>query len=136
MDFVLDCSIAISWCFEDEANQEMDRILDLVKNNGAWVPNLWHLEILNVLIQASKRGRIPPASIVPRIHLLSKLPIKTDSETFIRAFTDTMYLAQTTQLTSYDTAYLELARRKGVSLATKDRAMVKAAKMLDIPILI
>lgn len=134
-DIVLDCSVAVSWLFEDEADETMDRILDMVSTQGAWVPNLWHLEVANVLIQASKRERIDYSSIPKRLDLLNKLPIKTDLETHARAFTDTIYLAEEQKLTSYDAAYLELAFRRNLFLATKDKALQKAAKSLKISIL-
>ena len=74
--FVLDCSIAISWCFEDESTSDTDRVLDLVCTEGAFVPNLWHLEITNALIQAQKRKRITHTDISRRLDELSILPIK------------------------------------------------------------
>ncbi len=134
-DIVLDCSVAVSWLFEDEADETMDKILDMVSTQGAWVPSLWHLEVTNVLIQASKRERIEYASIPKRLDLLNKLPIKTDLETHERAFTDTIYLAEEHKLTSYDAAYLELAFRRNLFLATKDKALQKAAQGLNIAIL-
>ena len=134
-EIVLDCSVAVSWLFEDEANETMDKIMDMVSTQGAWVPSLWHLEVANVLIQASRRKRIEYASIPKRLDLLSKLPIKTDLETHERVFTDTIYLAEEQDLTSYDAAYLELASRRNLFLATKDKALKRAAKGLQIPIL-
>lgn len=135
-DLVLDCSIAVSWLFEDEASETTDKILDMVKDRGAWVPNLWHLEVVNVLIQASKQNRISYASIPKRLEALSKLPVKTDLETHSRAFTDTIYLAEEQKLTSYDAAYLELAFRRTLHLATRDKALLKAAKRLKISVLL
>ena len=134
-EIVLDCPVAVSWLFEDEANETMDKIMDMVSAHGAWVPNLWHLEVANVLIQASRRKRIAYTSIPKRLDLLSKLPIRTDLETHERVFTDTIYLAEDQHLTSYDAAYLELASRRNLFLATKDKALKKAAMGLQIPIL-
>lgn len=134
-EIVLDCSIAVSWCFEDEASEKTDKILDMVREQGACVPNLWHLEVVNVLIQACKRGRIEYTAIPIRLELLSKLPIRTDTETHIRAFEDIFYLAEQEYLTSYDTAYLELALRKKLFLATKDNALIKSAEKLGVPII-
>ena len=132
--FVLDCSIAISWCFEDETTPDTDKILDMICEEGAFVPNLWHLEITNVLIQAEKRGRITPTAISQRLNELSLLPIKVDLETHQKAFTNIARLAQEQNLTSYDAAYLELALRRNLGIATKDKAMKKAAINLKIPL--
>ena len=131
---VLDCSIAVSWLFEDEASPSTDKILEMVRDRGAYVPNLWHLEVTNVLIQASKKNRIDSVSIPERLATLSLLPIKTDMETHSRAFSDTFYLAEEQMLTSYDAAYLELAMRRELFIATKDNAIKKAAKTLQIPL--
>lgn len=134
ISLVLDCSIAVSWLFEDEASSSTDKILEMVRDKGAYVPNLWHLEVTNVLIQASKKNRIDSRSIPERLSALSLLPIKTDIETYTRAFSDTFYLAEKQMLTSYDAAYLELAMRRELFLATKDNALKKAAKSLQIPL--
>ena len=133
-EIVLDCSIAVSWCFEDESSEKTDLLFGIVRDNGAWIPNLWHLEVVNVLIQAVKRNRIEYSDIPKRLKLLSKLPIKTDNETHLRAFSDIVHLAEETGLTSYDAAYLELASRRGLFLATSDKSLHKAAKVLGIPI--
>ena len=132
---VLDCSIAVSWCFEDEASEKADLYLEMIRDKGAWVPNLWHLEITNVLLQAAKRGRIGYPSIQERLDLLAILPIKTDDQTSSRAFSDIVLLAEETGLTSYDTSYLELAIRRKLFLATNDKALQKAAKEVGVAIL-
>lgn len=132
---VLDCSIAVSWLFEDEASETTDNILEMVKEGGAFVPNLWHLEVANVLIQASKRNRIEYHTIPVRLNALSALPIKTDMETHSRAFSDTVLLAEEQKLTSYDAAYLELAIRRNLFIATKDSALKKAAQSLEVPVI-
>ncbi len=125
--FVLDCSIAAAWLFEDEARPETDDLLDLLRDDGALVPNLWHLEVGNVLIQAERRGRITAAQIATRLELLASLPIATDGETDVLAFREILTLARAQALTTYDAAYLELALRQGIPLATQDKALVRAA---------
>ena len=130
--FVLDCSIACAWLFDDEASPETDNLLTYLKDGGALVPNLWHLEVGNVLLQAEKRGRISATQISGRLELLNKLPITTDTETAPRAFREVMTLARSQKLTTYDAAYLELAIRRGVPLATRDKALVRAADAVQI----
>lgn len=75
---VLDCSVALSWCFEDEAAEETDALLERVRDEGAVVPALWHLELGNILLQAERRGRIHAADVTTRLALLGDLPILTD----------------------------------------------------------
>ncbi|MBT3534462.1 MAG: type II toxin-antitoxin system VapC family toxin [Rhodospirillaceae bacterium] len=130
--FVLDCSIAAAWLFEDEARPETDNLLEILASDGALVPNLWHLEVGNVLVQAEKRGRITAAQISTRLELLSSLPIDTDTETGPRAFREILTLARAQTLTTYDAAYLELAIRRGIPLATQDKALVRAAKAAEV----
>lgn len=135
MSFVVDCSVAVTWCFEDEATAEGDALLERMQEEGAAVPALWHLEIGNVLLQAERRGRITPADQAARIELLRKLPVDTDAETTARALTEILSLARAQRLTTYDAAYLELAARRGLPLATKDRELQDAAAQLGVTVL-
>ena len=64
---VIDSSIALSWCFEDEASPETDSLFERVRDEGAIVPGLWHLELSNVLLQAEKRGRISARDVATRL---------------------------------------------------------------------
>lgn len=127
----LDCSIAVSWCFEDEAAPATDALLDRVRDEGAWVPALWHLELGNVLLQAGRRGRIEPSDIGLRLDLLMALPILTDDAGTARA-REILALARAEQLTTYEAAYLELALRRGLPLATKDRPLAEAARRVGV----
>ena len=104
--FVLDCSIAAAWHFEDEAKPETDALLVQLRDGGAFVSNLWHLELGNVLIQAEQRRRITSSQISTRLELITSLPITTDAETDGRAFREIITLARNHSLTTYDAAYL------------------------------
>ena len=130
--FVLDCSIAVAWLFEDEATPETDALLDRLKEDSALVPGLWHLELGNVLAQAERRKRISAARMAAHLERLGRLPIVTDTETERRAFRETLTLARTHGLTTYDAAYLELAMRRGVELATRDKALMRAARGVEV----
>ncbi|HVH81265.1 MAG TPA: type II toxin-antitoxin system VapC family toxin [Stellaceae bacterium] len=132
---VVDASIAVSWCFDDEASAATEAILDQVRLEGAIVPGLWHLELANVLLQAERMGRPIPEGISARLEYFSRLPISTDAETASRAWRDTLSLARTEQLTTYDASYLELAARHGLPLATKDEALLNAAKRIGVAVL-
>jgi predicted nucleic acid-binding protein len=125
--FVLDCSVAMSWCFDDEARPETDAILDRLRDDGAVVPSLWSWEVANVLNAAMRRARIKPADVTVRLGLLATLPIAADPEGTSRAWRETLRLAQTEALSVYDAAYLELAIRLGCDLATTDVDLRRAA---------
>ena len=133
---VLDCSIAVAWCFADEASKALDALLDRVRAEGAIVPPLWTLEVANVLTQAAKRGRLAPDGVRTRLHLLDMLPIATDENAAGRVWRDNLLtLAQATGLTVYDATYLELALRLGLPLATSDKALRAAARKHAVPVL-
>jgi predicted nucleic acid-binding protein len=131
---VVDASVALAWCFEDEASPATDAILDWVKNEGAIVPSLWHLEIGNILLLAERRGRTIQGGIIARLALMGELPITTDAETTGRAWREILVLARGERLTTYDAAYLELAGRRGLPLATKDEALLGAAQRIGVAI--
>jgi predicted nucleic acid-binding protein len=131
---VIDSSVALVWCFEDEASPTSDALLDQVRDEGAVVPGLWHLEVANVLLQTEKRGRITAADIAMRLQLIAELPIDTDSETAARAWREILALARAEGLTIYDAAYLELAIRRGLPLLTKDQALIAAAQRTGVAV--
>ena len=130
--FVLDCSVTVAWLFDHEATPETDAILDRLKDESAIVPDHWRLQIGNVLVQAERRKRIAVAQIAAYLDLLNQLTIHVDSETGDRAFREILTLARTEGLTTYDAAYLELAMRHGVQLATQDVALVQAAHRVGV----
>ncbi|MDH5479204.1 MAG: type II toxin-antitoxin system VapC family toxin [Nitrosomonas sp.] len=134
-EFVLDCSIAVAWLFEDEATAQTDELLEQLKDSQAFVPNLWHLELGNVLIQAERRKRITATQISARLELFSHLPIVTDTETDSRAFREILLLARTETLTTYDAAYLELVIRRGIPLATQNKALIRVANRIQVQLL-
>jgi predicted nucleic acid-binding protein len=135
MTIVIDASIALSWCFEDEASDKTDAVANRVIAEGGLVPSLFHLELANVLLQSERRGRISPSEIAQRLDLIAQMPIETDPQTAGRAWSDTLSLARAHKLTSYDAAYLELAARRGAELATKDKALATAADQLGVTLI-
>ena len=132
---VLDCSMAMAWCFEDEASPQSDALLERVRDEGAIVPALWFWEVANVLMLAARRGRIEAADVAGRLGLLSVLPIRVDDEAVARAWREAALLAQGQTLTVYDAAYLELAIRHAAPLASLDAKMRRAAAGLGLAIL-
>ncbi len=133
--FVLDVSIALAWCFRDEANPAAWAVLDRLETETAVVPSLWHLEAANVLALAERKGRITAAATAEFIAMVETLSIDVDQETPFRAFAEILALARGQGLTAYDAAYLELAMRSGIPLATKDRALAAGARSLGVGVL-
>jgi predicted nucleic acid-binding protein len=103
--FVIDSSMALSWCFEDEASPKSDALFEQVRDQGAVVPELWHLEVANVLLQAERRGRITTADVSMRLDLIAELPIATDNQTTARAWHEILALARAEELTTYDAIF-------------------------------
>lgn len=132
--FVLDCSMALSWCFENESSDAAYRLLDRLRAGPAAVPSLWHVEVANVLALAERRRRITLAESAEFIALLESLPISVDDETSSRALTRILDLAREERLSAYDAAYLELAMRLGVPLASKDGALCDAAERVGVTV--
>ena len=135
MSLVLDASLALAWYFQDEASPATDRVLDRVVETGALVPSLWRLEIANGLQVAVRRGRISAAYRDASLSDLMQMQIVTDLETDAHAWSATLRLAEKHELTLYDAAYLELAQRRRLPLATLDRALGRSAEKLGLVIL-
>jgi predicted nucleic acid-binding protein len=132
---VLDASVALTWCFKNEATAAADRVLECLAAGAASVPAIWHLEIANVLALSERRRRITPAHSAEFIAVLETLEIVVDEETPSRALGRVLDLAREEQLTAYDAAYLELAMRLGVPLASKDGDLCDAAERLGVSVL-
>lgn len=135
MSFVLDNSVALTWCFEDERTAITTALLEQVAETGAWAPMIWPLEALNGLLVAERRGRLDAPRRRRLAGFLHALPIKLDNETAARAWTEAVHLAERFALSSYDAAYLELARRHRLPLASLDEDLRNAAVALGIAVL-
>ena len=130
--FVLDCSVAVAWLIESEARPETDKLLKRhLGKGGALVPDVWGLELGNVLVQAEKRGRITYAQMTIMLEFVGRLPITMDGDG-TRALKEVLTLARVASLTTYDAAYLELAMRRGIPLATLDKTLLRAAQKVQV----
>lgn len=127
MSFVLDASVTLAWAFDDERDRGALDALARLRSGEAVVASLWPLEVTNGLLAAERRGRITAADASRFIHLVRSLPIVVDPVARVRLFEATMALARRHGLTTYDAAYLELASRLGVPLATLDGDLRNAA---------
>ena len=137
MRFVLDNSVAMRWLIpslKSSDQQYAERVLKSMNEADALVPGLWHIEASNVLLGAEKSGEITVAQTEAFTSQLENLPISVDSSTWRRSFGRTMVLARSYGLSSYDAAYLELAVRESLMLASLDRTLLKAAEKAGIGI--
>jgi predicted nucleic acid-binding protein len=122
---VVDASVTMAWCFEDEATAESDELLERVATDGCLVPTLWRAEVANVLLVAERRGRLTAAQRDRFLSLLGRLPIAVevadpDSAALV-------WLGERHGLSAYDAWYLWLAIRTGAVLATADQRLAAAA---------
>ena len=135
MTFVLDCSVTMAWVFPDEATEETARLRDALRERRAFVPSLWPVEVANVLLVATRRGRIAETDW-PRIWgNLEALPLTIDPASTSRIRGPVLDVAHAHGLSVYDAMYLELAVRMRLPLATLDRTLGDAARAagLEVP---
>jgi predicted nucleic acid-binding protein len=130
--FVLDGSVTVAWFFEDEANAYAVSVEDALAVAHVIVPGLWSLEVTNALLVGERRKRASAATVTEFLRLLSALPIAVDEQTSSRAFADIIRLARTHHLTAYDAAYLEVALRHGLPIATLDNKLRRAAEVAGV----
>jgi predicted nucleic acid-binding protein len=135
LELILDSSVTIAWFMPEEDTGETRKLLDRVTEDGALVPIHWSLEVGNALLVAFRGRRIPVERRREALLQLLKLQITTDRQTLDEAWSTTLTLADRFRLTLYDAAYLELAQRRDLPLATLDKDLRKAAKALDIALL-
>lgn len=130
--FVIDCSVVMAWCFVDEADEYADSVLDMLASAEAVAPSIWALEVANVLLVGERRNRLKEADSARFIELLRELHITADNETADHALSEILSIGREQGLSSYDAAYLELAMRHGLALATRDDALRRAAKKFGV----
>jgi predicted nucleic acid-binding protein len=130
--FVLDGSVTLAWLFQDEKDPYADAIIARLPHLEMVVPRLWRLEVANVLLVGERRRRCSQADTTQWLSYLAGLPITVDPGTESRAWSDTINLARQHQLSEYDAAYLELALREGIPLATLDARLQAAASAAGV----
>ncbi len=130
--FVLDCSVTLAWCLPDEEDNYAQRVLDLLVEQQAIVPPLWHLEVMNVLLMAERKRRITGQQVSHILETLTPLNIITTNRYPLISNHELLLFSQQHQVTSYDAAYLYLAQNENLSLATLDNKMRVIATELGI----
>lgn len=126
--FVVDCSVTMAWCFEDEDDAYATTVLKALGQGSAVVSALWPYEVANVLLVAERHRRLRQADAIRFLTLLGALPLEIDAPPTVGSLSSLRTLAREHRLSAYDAAYLELAIREGVPLATRDTALRNAAR--------
>ena len=136
--FVLDASVAISWCFPGDPTEDTlysRRILNRLTSDDAVVPEIWGFEIANsIFVSYSKRQRISERQVREYLGLLKALAIRLEAQS-LWANVDLEALCRRQNIAAYDAAYLELAERTSLPLATLDAPLRRAALARGIPVL-
>jgi predicted nucleic acid-binding protein len=132
MAFVVDASVSLAWLFEDEVSEQTDDLLDRLRDERALVPSLWTYEIANALTVAQRRSRITEAQARVLVETLQSLPIDRADSAPAGVL---LALASKHRLSAYDAAYLELAERTGLALATLDDRLRAAAEAAGVQLL-
>jgi len=127
MSLVLDSSVTLAWIYSEKTTEPIRQVFDLLSQASAWVPGIWRLEVANVLEIGVRRKRHNAKFRDATLADLAQLPIQVDGETDVHAWGATLRLAERHRLTLYDAAYLELAERRNLPLATLDDDLRAAA---------
>jgi len=133
--FVVDNSVVMAWCFEDEDGDYASGILERLVDGEALVPGVWPLEVANVLLVAERNRRLGEADSTRFVSLLSQLPIVVETEAPQRVMAEILALAREHKLSSYDASYLDLAMRSGLPIATLDSSLKRAASKCQVTLI-
>jgi predicted nucleic acid-binding protein len=125
LPFVLDASVTACWCFYDEHDPRAAAAFDMLDSDHALAPLHWWFEVRNVLLLGERRQRISASHAIGFLDRLQRSPIE------LAALPDqvgVLALARRHRLSFYDAAYLELAQRRRIALATLDHRLAVAAQ--------
>ena len=125
--FIVDASVTLAWCFSDETSAVADLALDRLEHDEAIAPGIWPLEVANGLRTAERRGRLALADLARVRDLLLSLPVQVEGVELRAALGEVTEIARSLELTAYDAAYLALAARRGLALATVDDRLRRAS---------
>ncbi len=133
MRFVLDASVTLAWCFPDETDPYALQVLNLLTTHEVLVPAIWTLEIANALVVGERRNRITRSESERFIALMHASPITVDGSAMQSISDGILSIAREQQVSAYDAAYLEVAMREGLPLASIDGRVRTAMTALGIP---
>jgi predicted nucleic acid-binding protein len=124
---VIDASVALAWCFPDEASDYADSVLLALEDQTVIVPAIWAVEITNALLVGERRKRIRQSEVRRFVELLKGLNVAEDAQPVADTVNSIFPLAQAYRLSAYDAAYLDVAVRREIPLVTLDGHLQKAA---------
>ncbi len=131
---VVDASVALAWCFPDEASDYAEAVLIALFDRQILVPAVWPLEVTNAIAVAERRKRITQPEVRRFVELLEALTIQEDSLPLAGSVSNILPLIREYSLSAYDASYLELALRRGASLTTQDGGLERAARKAGVEI--
>lgn len=123
---IIDASVALAWCFPDEASEYAESVLLAVENQAVIVPAIWAVEITNALVVGERRKRIRQPEMRRFVELINGLRVVEDRQPFSDTVSNVLPLAREYDLSAYDAAYLDVASRHEMPLATLDGPLQKA----------
>lgn len=135
MTFVLDASMALSWHFVDEHTPGRLAIADRATDESVVVPTLWFSELANGAIVAERKGRTTTEATSDLLDMVQQLDVEVDFQGHHHALLTLTSIARTHRLTIYDSAYFEIAQRRGLPLATIDGPLYRAARGAGLEVL-
>ncbi|MFZ4782369.1 MAG: type II toxin-antitoxin system VapC family toxin [Armatimonadaceae bacterium] len=136
MELVLDASVVVALLVRDSPMDIPNAVLDAIDDGAiVTVPPHFQLEVANFLVQAQRSGKLSAAGAQQALRYLQHLPITVDSSMHGQIFTDVIAIAHRTGITSYDAAYIHLARTRGARLASLDKQLLAAAKAEGVDVL-
>ena len=137
MELVLDASVVVALLVRDSPMDIPNAVLNAIDDGAiVTVPPHFQLEVANFLVQAQRSGKLSAAGAQQALRYLQHLPITVDSSMHGQIFTDVIALAQRNGITSYDAAYIHLARTRGARLASLDKQLLAAAKAEGVDVLV
>src|SRR5262249_42092792 len=122
----------LAWFFEDETDAYAERVEDALLRHSVLVPGIWLLEVVNSLVVGERRRRATADESDQFLDVLRTYRITIDEPRLVGMAASILSIARRFHLTAYDAAYLELAYRRGLPLATLDRKLAKAAKAAGV----
>jgi predicted nucleic acid-binding protein len=132
--FVLDASVTLPWCFQDEASPYSETVFQALEKEYAVTTALWPFEIASALATAERKGRITVNGTSTFLERLWKLPVQVELYPAMSVCQETLELTRLFRLTAYDASYIALAQRMKLPLATLDVDMRAAAAALGVPL--
>ncbi|MDQ1323308.1 MAG: hypothetical protein QG587_643 [Chloroflexota bacterium] len=135
MTFVVDASVALAWCLDDERSTAANAILERLASDPAIVPAIWPFEVANGLRAAERRGRITMVDALRSALVLRTLPIEIEPADVATILDGCAAIARRLDLSVYDAAYVSLAIARRLPLATADERVRRACTVAGVEVI-